>query len=111
MPNERRVRGLKTARFFSRLIFFCRLSTSTLILSLNQTVFQALTSVESMQRKRDTNCSTSSNASGVSGVVVDRGSLHRFIPYMSQSLRHGFQVRERLSSCGGECGMTSALSN
>lgn len=53
--------------------------------------YQALTSVESMQRKRDTNCSTSSNASGVSGVVVDRGSLHRFVPYMSQSLRHGFQ--------------------
>ncbi|CAM9799688.1 unnamed protein product [Chrysoparadoxa australica] len=28
---------------------------------------------------------------GVSGVVVDRGSLHRFIPYMVQSVRHGFQ--------------------
>ncbi|CAN0436869.1 unnamed protein product [Discosporangium mesarthrocarpum] len=32
------------------------------------------------------------NASGVSGLVVDRGSLHRFIPYMVQSVRHGFQV-------------------
>ncbi len=29
--------------------------------------------------------------SGVAGHVVDRGSLHRFIPYMVQSVRHGFQ--------------------
>jgi hypothetical protein len=31
-------------------------------------------------------------ASGVSGLVVDRGSLDRFIPYMVQSVRHGYQV-------------------
>eukprot|EP00953_Heterococcus_sp_UTEX-ZZ885_P029222 15532-Heterococcus_DN1.PRE.3 len=30
-------------------------------------------------------------ASGVSGLVVDRGSLHRFVPYMVQSVRHGYQ--------------------
>ncbi len=29
--------------------------------------------------------------SGVSGHVVDRGSVGRFIPYMVQSVRHGFQ--------------------
>ena len=30
-------------------------------------------------------------AQGVSGAVVDRGSLLDFIPYMAQGLRHGFQ--------------------
>eukprot|EP00611_Tribonema_gayanum_P015004 TRINITY_DN2660_c0_g1_i2.p1 TRINITY_DN2660_c0_g1~~TRINITY_DN2660_c0_g1_i2.p1 ORF type:complete len:520 (-),score=217.49 TRINITY_DN2660_c0_g1_i2:155-1714(-) len=30
-------------------------------------------------------------SSGVSGLVVDRGSLDRFIPYMVQSVRHGYQ--------------------
>eukprot|EP01084_Bolivina_argentea_P287719 493699_1 len=29
--------------------------------------------------------------SGVSGHVVDRGSVRRFIPYLVQSVRHGFQ--------------------
>ncbi len=29
--------------------------------------------------------------SGVAGNVVDRGSVNRFIPYMVQSVRHGFQ--------------------
>jgi len=28
---------------------------------------------------------------GVSGAVVDKGSLHRFIPYQAQSVRHGLQ--------------------
>jgi len=28
---------------------------------------------------------------GVSGMVVDNGSVHAFLPYMCQSLRHGFQ--------------------
>ncbi len=56
---------------------------------------QALTSVESQQnaRARDAALAAAKNASGVSGVVVDRGSLHRFVPYMAQSVRHGFQVR------------------
>lgn len=29
--------------------------------------------------------------SGVSGAVVDKGSLNRYIPYLSQSIRHGLQ--------------------
>lgn len=28
---------------------------------------------------------------GVSGAVVDQGSVHQYIPYLQQSLRHGFQ--------------------
>lgn len=57
-------------------------------------IWQALTSVESQQnaRARDAALAAAKNASGVSGVVVDRGSLHRFVPYMAQSVRHGFQV-------------------
>lgn len=28
---------------------------------------------------------------GVSGAVVDKGSVKRFLPYQAKSLRHGFQ--------------------
>ena len=28
---------------------------------------------------------------GVSGAVVDKGSVARYIPYLAQSMRHGFQ--------------------
>ncbi len=30
-------------------------------------------------------------AQGVSGTVIDRGPLHRFIPYLVQGMKHGFQ--------------------
>jgi IMP dehydrogenase len=34
---------------------------------------------------------TSTIASGVSGVVVDKGPLNRYFPYICQSIRHGLQ--------------------
>ncbi|KAG5192348.1 IMP dehydrogenase/GMP reductase [Tribonema minus] len=55
--------------------------------------YQATTSYQAQQRSDAPggSMSTAYTASGVSGLVVDRGSLHRFMPYMVQSVRHGYQ--------------------
>ena len=36
---------------------------------------------------------------GVSGAVVDKGTMMKFMPYFAQSVRHGLQVR--MSGKGG----------
>ena len=43
-------------------------------------------------------------AQGVSGSVKDKGSLTRYIPYLSTGTKHGFQVRHVL-----QCPTTHAL--
>jgi IMP dehydrogenase len=35
--------------------------------------------------------SSSAYAHGVTGTVMDKGSISLFVPYMAQSMRHGFQ--------------------
>ncbi|CAM9900398.1 unnamed protein product [Phaeothamnion confervicola] len=54
--------------------------------------YQATSSIDAQKRKAEQLLNEfQPAASGVSGVVVDRGSLHRFMPYMVQSVRHGLQ--------------------
>jgi IMP dehydrogenase len=59
--------------------------------------YQAMSSLATQKRMAEEQMDMSLSASltyvasGVSGLVVDRGSLHRFVPYMVQSVRHGYQ--------------------
>merc|ERR1711865_1304050 len=43
----------------------------------------------SMSSRQQT--SSSAYAHGVTGTVMDKGSISLFVPYMAQSMRHGFQ--------------------
>jgi len=53
--------------------------------------YQAMNSVDAIMRRGVMQTSEGILASGVSGAVVDKGSLNLFIPYLSQGVRHGFQ--------------------
>jgi len=53
--------------------------------------YQAQTSMTAILRRGMLNQAEAPLASGVSGAVVDKGSLNLFIPYLCQGVRHGFQ--------------------
>lgn len=60
--------------------------------------YRGMGSLEAMQKKSAESTkryfidgSSVKVAQGVSGTVVDKGSIKRFIPYMMQGVRHGFQ--------------------
>jgi IMP dehydrogenase len=67
--------------------------------NISLTSIQASSIPTSPKRNRTTSFSTKATdeqpkhrvASGVSGAVVDKGPLNRYIPYLSQSVRHGLQ--------------------
>jgi len=53
--------------------------------------YQALNSVDAIRRRGRIHQAEQILASGVSGAVIDKGSVNLFIPYLVQGVRHGFQ--------------------
>eukprot|EP00406_Dinophysis_acuminata_P042454 CAMPEP_0179306336 /NCGR_PEP_ID=MMETSP0797-20121207/50078_1 /TAXON_ID=47934 /ORGANISM="Dinophysis acuminata, Strain DAEP01" /LENGTH=556 /DNA_ID=CAMNT_0021015995 /DNA_START=67 /DNA_END=1737 /DNA_ORIENTATION=+ len=57
--------------------------------------FRGMGSIEAMKKGSDDRYFGSNTqvkvAQGVSGTVLDKGSLHRFLPYLVQGIRHGMQ--------------------
>merc|ERR1739845_270761 len=57
--------------------------------------YRGMGSIEAMKRGSDDRCfgsvSQLSVAKGVSDTVQDKGSLHQYMPYMTQGIKHGMQ--------------------
>lgn len=57
--------------------------------------YRGMGSIEAMTKGSDVRYFSESNhvrvAQGVSGAVVDKGSIKRYIPYLQQAVRHGLQ--------------------
>ncbi len=57
--------------------------------------YRGMASLEAMRRKGSdryfSDSDITSVAQGVTGTVVDRGSIYKFLPYIIQGLRHAFQ--------------------
>lgn len=57
--------------------------------------YRGMGSIDAMKRGSDDRyfgtASVVKVAQGVSGTVLDKGSVHAYLPYLMQGLRHGFQ--------------------
>lgn len=63
--------------------------------------YRGMGSLEAMVKGSDVRYMADSQfvkvAQGVSGKVLDKGSIYKLIPYLTQAVKHGFQVINKLN--------------